>query len=146
MGYVDRQKHIWQCGMFHVASYGSKKIQLSPLMSFDLIRDLSSLSHGGRIGLRGSSLIEAVNITEDKQKQDLLLYQAIHAIFKMIPDTDADYTTSLTKLKKVFSPKKITNMNYEIFQFHQAVKQTGETIAQFITRLQKLAAHCDFTD
>ena len=50
----------------------------------------------------------------------------------------------MTKLDEYFSPKK--NVDYEIFQFRQAVQKAGETVDQFATRLRKLAAHCEFSD
>jgi len=48
------------------------------------------------------------------------------------------------KLDAYFAPKK--NVNFEIFQFRQATQQPGETIDQFVTWLQKLAATCEFHD
>ena len=38
------------------------------------------------------------------------------------------------------------NIDYEIFQFRQAIQQPGETIDQFVTQLQKLASTCEFHD
>jgi len=37
-------------------------------------------------------------------------------------------------------------VDYEIFQFQQAVQNAGETGDQFATQLRKLAAHCEFPD
>ena len=37
-------------------------------------------------------------------------------------------------------------MDYEIFQFRQAVQQPGETVDQFATRLRKIAINCEFYD
>ena len=65
-------------------------------------------------------------------------------IFKTLPETGEDYTTTQAKLDKYFSPKK--NVDYQVFQFHQAVQQPGEAMDQFVTRLQKLAATCKFGD
>ena len=58
--------------------------------------------------------------------------------------TGDDYATAVAKLDEYFLPKK--NVDYETFQFRQATQQTGETLDQFVTRLRKLAAHCEFTD
>ena len=44
----------------------------------------------------------------------------------------------------IFPPKK--NVDYQVFQFRQAVQQPGETVDQFVTRLRKLAATCEFSD
>ena len=73
------------------------------------------------------------------------MYQAGEAtqeIFDMLPETGEDYATAQEKLDACFSPKK--NINYQIFQFRQAVQQPGETVDQFVTRLRKLAATCEF--
>ena len=66
----------------------------------------------------------------------MLLYQAAPAtqeIFETLEETGVDYNTALTKLTEYFSPKK--NMDYEIFQFRQAVQTPGETVEQFATCL-----------
>ena len=62
-------------------------------------------------------------------------------IFETLIDTgeDDDYKTALEILDEHFAPKR--NVNYEIFQFHQAKQNIGETTDQFATRLRKLAAH-----
>ena len=52
------------------------------------------------------------------------------------------HVTAQEKLDAYFSPKK--NSHYQIFQFHQAVQQPGETVNQFVTRLQILAATYGF--
>lgn len=60
-----------------------------------------------------------MNITNDKWKRALLLYQAGEAtqeIFETLPDTGEDYDTAQAKLDVHFSPKK--DINYKIFQFH----------------------------
>ena len=88
-----------------------------------------------------------MNITDDKQKRALLLYQAGQAtqeIFETLSDTGEDYDTAQAKLDEYFSPKK--NVDFEIFQFRQASQQPGETVEQFATRLRKLAATCEFHD
>ncbi len=36
-------------------------------------------------------------------------------------------------------------VDYQIFRFRQAEQKTGEIVAQFATKLRKLAATCDFT-
>ena len=41
-------------------------------------------------------------------------------------------------------PKK--NVDYESFQFRKASQRSDETIDQFVTRLRKLAVHCEFTN
>ena len=80
--------------------------------------------------------IVAMNITNNKQKRALLLYQAREAtqeIFEMLPETGEDYATAQVKLDEYFYPKK--NVDYQIFQFRQAVQQPGKTMDQFVMRL-----------
>ena len=124
------------------------KIDLAPLPPFDPHGDPSSLSQRWTIWTkRFQTYIVAMNITNDKQKRALLLYQAGEAtqeIFETLPETGEDYATAQTKLDEYFSPKK--NVDYEVFQFRQAVQQSGKTVDQFVTRLRKLAATCEFGD
>ena len=59
-----------------------------------------------------------MNISDDKQKRALLLYQAgpeTQEIFETLTDklTGDDYKTAQEKLDAYFSPKK--NVDYEIF-------------------------------
>ena len=96
---------------------------------------------------RFETYLDALKITDDKQKRALLLYQAgqeTQELFDTLPDTGDDYATAVAKLDEHFLPKK--NVDYETFQFRQATQQTGETLDQFVTQLRKLAAHCEFTD
>ena len=124
------------------------KIDLAPLPPFDPFSDPSSLSQRWKIWTkRFQTYIAAMNITNDKQKRALLLYQAGEAtqeIFETLPETGEDYTTAQAKLDEYFSPKK--NVDYQVLQFCQAVQQPGETVDQFVTRLRKLAATCEFGD
>ena len=71
----------------------------------------------------------ALNITDDKQQRALLLYQAgpeTQEIFETLTETGEDYKTVQEKLDAYFSPKK--NVDYEIFQFRQAIQQPSETV------------------
>ena len=91
--------------------------------------------------------VAAMKVDDDKQKRALLLYQAgqeTQEIFKTLTETGDDYDTAKKKLDKYFSPKKY--VDYEIFQFRQAVQHKGETVDQFATRLRKLGANCEFHD
>ena len=126
------------------------KIDLSPLPPFDPLSYPSSLSQRWKTWTkRFQTYLMALNITNDKQKRALLLYQAGKAtqeIFETLPETDdsEDYDTAQAKLDAYFSPKK--NIDYQIFQFRQAVQQPGKTVDQFVTRLRILAATCEFHD
>ena len=64
-------------------------------------------------------------------------------IFKTFTNTGDDYKTAIEKLDQYFMPKK--NIDYEIFQFRQATQKPEETVDQLVTRLPRLAIHCDST-
>ena len=121
---------------------------VTPLPSFDPVGDPTSLSQRWTTWKkRFETYLIALNITEDKQKRALLLYQAgqeTQEIFETLTDTGTDYKTALSKLDAYFLPKK--NVDYETFQFRQATQKSDETVDQFVTRLRKLAEHCEFTD
>ena len=124
------------------------RVDLVPLPPFDPLTEPSSIAQRWKTWKRRfETYLVALNVTEDKQKRALLLYQAgqsTQEIFDTLPGTgeEDDYETAMTKLNEYFSPKK--NVDYEIFQFRQAVQNAGETVDQFATRLRKLAAHCEF--
>ena len=96
---------------------------------------------------RFETYLIALDITNDKQKRALLLYQAgqeTQEIFDTLSDTGEDYKTALAKLDDYFLPKK--NVDYETFQFRQAKQKMDEPVDQFVTRLRKLAVTCEFPD
>ena len=85
--------------------------------------------------------------TTSKSACALLLYQAgqeTQELFNMFTDTRENYTTALEKLDDYFAPKK--NVDFETFQFRQAVQLDGETVDQYVTCLCKLAVTCEFSD
>ena len=62
----------------------------------------------------------AMNVTDNKQKRALLLYQAwqgTQELFDMFMDTGEIYATALKKLDDYFAPRK--NVDFETFQFRQ---------------------------
>lgn len=95
------------------------KINLSPLAPFDPVSDPSLLSQWWKSWKRRFEIyVAAINITDDKQKRAVLLYQAGQAtqeIFDTIPETGDNFATAMEKLDSYFTPKK--NVAYEIFQF-----------------------------
>ena len=121
---------------------------MNPLPPFDPVGDPTSLSQRWKSWKRRfETYLVALNITDDKQKPALLLYQAgqeTQKIFDTLTETGEDYSTTLAKLAEYFLPKK--NLNYETFQFRQATQKSNETVDQFVTRLRKLAVHCEFPD
>ena len=126
----------------------ARKVDLAPFPPFDPLSEPSSLGQRWKNWTKRFQVyLTAMNITDDKQRRALLLYQAGPAtqdIFETFADTGDDYKTALEKLDAYFLPKK--NVDYEIFQFRQAVQQPSKTIDQFVTRLRQLAAHCEFQD
>ena len=120
------------------------KIDLPPLQAFDPVSDPTSLSQRWKTWKRRfETHLDALKVTDDKQKRALLLYQAgqeTQELFDKLPYTGYDYATAVAKLDEHFLPRK--NVDY----FRQATQQIGETLDQFVTRLRKLAAHCEFTD
>ena len=124
------------------------KVEVTPFPMFDPMSDPSSLSQRWKAWKnRFETYISAINVTDDKQKCALLLYQAgqeTQELFDTFTDTGTDYATAMTKLDTYFNPKK--NVDFETFKFRQATQQEGETVDQFVTRLRKLAATCEFTD
>jgi len=70
--------------------------------------------------------------------------EATLEIFDTLQNTGNDYQTAKQQLEECFTPRK--NVNFQIFQFHQTTQLPDETIDQFLTRLRKLAATCEFHD
>ena len=65
-------------------------------------------------------------------------------LFNTFTDTGETYATALKMLDDYFAPKK--NVDFETFQFQQAVQQEGETIDQYVAHLRKLVFTCEFSD
>ena len=95
------------------------------------------------------TFVIANDITDDKRKRALLLYQAgsrVREIFRQLHDTgeDKDYKKAVDKLNEYFEPQK--NRLYEVYKFRQAKQQEGETLDQFHTRLRSRSQTCEFAD
>ena len=117
------------------------RLNVSPLPQFDPVSDPSSLGQRWtQWKRRFETYILAVNVTNDAQKRALLLYQAgaeTQQLYDTLPVAEGeaqDYATTIAKL------------DFEIFQFRQAKQHVDETTDQYVTRLRKLAAHCEFAD
>ena len=86
------------------------RIDLTPLQVFDPISDPSSISQRWKSWKRRfETYLIALNITDDKQKRALLLYQAgelTQEIFDTIPDTGEDYPTAIVQLTINFQKLK----------------------------------------
>ncbi len=95
------------------------------------------------------TFVIANDITDDKRKRALLLYQAgsrVREIFRLLQGAgeDKDYKIAVDKLNEYFEPQK--NKLYEVYKFRQAKQQEGETLDQFHTRLRSLSQTCEFAD
>ena len=93
------------------------------------------------------TFVIANDITNDKRKRALLLYQAgsrVREIFHQLPDTgeDTDYQRAVGKLNGYFEPQK--NRLYEVYQFRQTKQRPEEALDQFHTRLRILSQTCEF--
>ena len=124
------------------------RLDLMPIAPFDPLSDPTSIGQRWKTWKRRFEVyVTAMNITNDKQKRAVLLYQvgqATQEIFDTLPDTCNDFDTAMTKLDSYFPPKK--NVDYEIFKFRTTVQNSGETTDQYATRLRKLASNCEFPD
>ena len=70
----------------------------------------------------------ATNITDDKQKRAMLLYQVgteTQEIFETFQDTGDDYATAKAKLNEYFYQKKTLTLRYSssVKRFNRLVKQ-----------------------
>lgn len=70
---------------------------------------------------RFETYLIALNITDDKQKRALLLYQAGQEIFDTLDGTGYDYKIALEKLYKYFLPKGTSIMKH--FSFDKRLRR-----------------------
>ena len=122
---------------------------LNPMPPFDPDTDLGAdLAARWKIWLDDfNTYLVASNITNDKRKRALLLYQAgsrVREIFRNLEETGEDFDTAVAKLNDFFEPQK--NRLFEVYKFRQAVQGQSESLDQFHTRLRTLATNCDFHD
>ena len=91
-------------------------------------------------------------VTQKEQKYALLMHTAgmeVQELFETLPDiareeADDDYTIALKKLDNYFMQK--TNVVYERNVFNNMAQSDGESVDQYIIRLQRQADLCDFGD
>ena len=111
------------------------RVDLPPLTPFDPLIDQTSLGQRWPSWMKQfETYLVATNITDDKQKRAMLLYQVgteTQEIFETFQDTGDDYATAKAKLNEYFLPKK--NVDFEIFQFRQVIQQAGKTVEQYAT-------------
>ena len=104
--------------------------------------------------------IKAMNLSDPARKLALLLDYAgddVHDDYLTLTiptaaggddpppgDEDDVYSRSVVALNNHYSPQ--VQKEYEIFSFRTAKQEERETLDQFVTRLRKLGATCDFTN
>ncbi|PFX31489.1 Counting factor associated protein D [Stylophora pistillata] len=89
--------------------------------------------------------IDARGVTVDNRKRALLLHlarPAVQDIFATLSDTGTTYIEALTALNTYISPQK--SLEFERRTFRQAHQMPNESIAQYVTRSNRLGEHCDF--
>ena len=90
----------------------------------------------------------ASGVRDDARKRALLLHLAgteVQDIFFTLEDANnGGYDGAVTKLNAHFKPQK--NIPYERHMFRQAEQAQGESTDNFVHRLKKLAASCEFGD
>ena len=96
----------------------------------------------------------ALNITNADCKLALLLDYAGEAVYDdfqtlVVSGPEADnprdiYARSFEALNELYAPK--IQVEYKRFNFREATQLHDENLDQFVTRLKKLAAPCDFTN
>ena len=97
-------------------------------------------------------MVEGKGISDKAQCKSLLLHtagEAVQDIFDTLepalPANPADvFDQAVKALDDHF--KVAVNVPYERHQFRQLCQKQGETVAQFVTRLQSQAVFCDFQD
>ena len=110
--------------------------------------------------IRFDNRIKAMNLSDPARKLALLLDYAgddVHDDYLTLTiptaaggddshtgDEDDVYSRSVVALNNHYSPQ--VQKEYEIFSFRTAKQEERETLDQFVTRLRKLGATCDFTN
>ncbi|CAN7978868.1 unnamed protein product [Ixodes persulcatus] len=93
----------------------------------------------------------ANSLTTPEQKRAVLLsccgeetYSLIVTLVKPTRPTAADYTTIVTAVKAHLHPRP--SELYARFLFYKRDQHAGETVAEYVTALRKLAEDCGFGD
>ena len=108
--------------------------------------------------LRFENRIKAMNLTDPERKLALLLDYAgddVHDDYLTLtvppaaggnnpPAGNDIYSRSVVALNNHYAPQ--VQREYEIFSFRTAMQEENETLDQFVTRLRKLGATCDFAN
>ena len=91
----------------------------------------------------------ANGVTDDSKRLHLLLALIRNAMFNLLANLVAprkpgelSYNQICEQFEKHFSPKSVKIA--ERFRFHNRRQQSGETVADYLADLQKLAIRCKF--
>ena len=132
-------------------------LSLSAFAMFDTQTDPTSIGPRWRKWMvRFENRITAMNLTDPERKLALLLDYAgddVHDDFLTLtvpaaggndPPGNDIYHRSITALNNHYAPQ--VQREYEIFSFRTAKQEESESLDQFVTRLRKLGATCDFAN
>ena len=122
------------------------KLDIPPVSQFQIGNDLTNVSQRWEEWLkRFKYYIDAAAVTNAKQKRALLLHMAgpeVQDVFDTLENTGDNFDQAVAKINEYFKPYKNTGFGRHAFK--QAEQQESETVANFVTRLQKLSVDCDF--
>ena len=134
-------------------------LSLSVIPVFDTQTDPTSSGPRWRKWmLRFENRIKAMNLTDPERKLAMLLDYAgddVHDDYLTLtvphaaggnnpPPGNDIYSRSVVALNNHYAPQ--VQREYEIFSFRTAKQEENETLDQFVTRLRKLGATCDFAN
>ena len=129
-------------------------LALSAFSTFDTTDTSNLAPRWRRYVQRFKNRAIALNILSAERKIALLLDYAGEAVYDdfqtlVVPAPEAEnprdiYQRSLQALNDLYAPK--VQVEYERFNFREATQLLDENLDQFVTRLKKLAATCDFAD
>lgn len=93
----------------------------------------------------------ANGITDGEKQKAILLtkigaksYILIRDLCSPAKPKEKNYDQLVEMMKNHLNPKPSETV--ERFKFNQAVQKTGETVAEFVARLRKLAIYCNFSE
>ena len=125
----------------------SMAVDAGELPRFDTKGDPHNIAQRWTRWKRGFKLyLTARGVVQDEQKQALLLHTAgldVQDIYySLAGEGEKNYTDTLKLLDDHFLPNK--NVPFERHLFRQISQKGDETMDQFVCRLRKQAAYCDF--
>ena len=123
------------------------RINITPVTNFD-IHDESNIAQRWKQWKQSFEFyLIASGIDDDVQMRALLLHSAgpdVQDIFMHLENGGTTFKEALDSPTQHFEPKK--NIVFERHVFRQATQGLNEPSINFVTRLRKLAATCDFNN